>query len=113
AGARLLLDRQLAALKMESQAVRGYGINAQGHLDAAWQVAKGHADCCIAPRAAAQTLGLGFIPLARERYDLAILNRDLASPAMETLFDIVNRASFRRELANFGYETRESGRRML
>lgn len=113
AGARQLLDRQLASRKMETLAVRGYQNNAQGHLDAAWQVAKGVADCCIAPRAAAQNLGLGFIPLARERYDLAIGIGDLRSPAIETLFDIVSRGTFRRELANLGYETSESGRRVL
>ncbi|MGI8742893.1 MAG: substrate-binding domain-containing protein [Bryobacteraceae bacterium] len=113
AGARLLLDQQLASLKMEALGVRGYQINAQGHLDAAWQVAKGVADGCIAPRAAAQRFGLGFIPLARERYDLAIRNRDLESTATETLFDIVNRAGFRRELAKLGYDTGASGQRML
>lgn len=113
AGARLLLDRQLALSKMAPLKVRGYRLNAQGHLDAAWQVAKGVADCCIATRAAAQSLGLGFIPLARERYDLAIAKRDLSTPAIETLFDIVNRAAFRKELATLGYETGASGRRML
>ncbi|MDQ2898898.1 MAG: hypothetical protein M3Y07_03750, partial [Acidobacteriota bacterium] len=113
AGARLLLDGQLASLKMKALAVRGYQLNARGHLEAAGQVAKGAADCCIAPRVAAQSLGLGFIPLVRERYDLAIAKRDLSTPAIETLFDIVNRAGFRRELANLGYDTGASGQRML
>lgn len=113
AGARLLLDHQLAAAKMDPKQIRGYGTDASGHLQAAWRVYAGEVDCCIATRSAAQRFGLGFVPLARERYDFILRRRDLELPAIQTLFDILNRAAFRKELAALGYETGVSGSRIL
>src|SRR5205814_10243736 len=114
AGARRLLDTRLGQLGIRPAAVRGYGAEAQGHLTAAWQVQTGAVDCCIATRAAARLFGLGFVPLATERYDLAIRRRDLDLPAVQSLLDVLSRAAFRRELDSLGgYDTRAAGRRML
>ena len=74
----------------------------------------GAVDCCIATRAAARLFGLGFVPLATERYDLAIRRRDLDSPPVQALLDVLNRARFRRELDSLGgYDTHSAGERML
>jgi putative molybdopterin biosynthesis protein len=114
AGSRRLLDTRLAQLGIDSGRVRGYESEAPGHLPAAWQVRSGAADCCIATRAAARVFGLGFIPLAGERYDLAIRRRDLDLPAVAALLDVLSRAAFRRELEGLGgYDTRGTGDRML
>jgi putative molybdopterin biosynthesis protein len=114
AGSRILLDAQLARLGIAPQNVRGYSRVAGGHLPAAWQVRSGDADCCIATRAAARVFGLDFIPLASERYDLAIRRHHLDHPPVETLLDTLNRASFRRELEGLGgYDTSAAGRRLL
>jgi putative molybdopterin biosynthesis protein len=114
AGARRLLDTRLGQLGIDRGAVRGYGAEAQGHLPAAWQVQAGAVDCCIATRAAARLFGLGFVPLASERYDLAIRRRDLDSPPVQALLDVLNRARFRRELDSLGgYDTHSAGERML
>jgi molybdate-binding protein len=114
AGSRRLLDSHLERLKINAKKVSGYEQNAGGHLPAAWQVRSGGADCCIATRAAARVFGLGFIPLVTERYDFAIRRSHLELPAIQTLFDTLNRANFRRELESIGgYDTRTSGQRML
>jgi putative molybdopterin biosynthesis protein len=114
AGSRRLLDARLAALGIAAKKVRGYDREAHGHLPAAWQVHDGAADCCIATRAAARLFGLGFVPLATERYDLAIRRRDLQFPAMQALLEVLGRAAFRREVENFGgYDTRVGGDRVL
>jgi putative molybdopterin biosynthesis protein len=114
AGSRNLLDSHLRRLKIPVKSVRGYDRTASGHLPAAWQVRTGAADCCIATRAAARVFGLGFIPLVSERYDLAIRRRHLESPAIQALFETLNRLSFRRELESFGgYDTRAAGQRIL
>jgi putative molybdopterin biosynthesis protein len=102
AGSRRLLDARLAELGIPASKVRGYEREAAGHLPAAWQVNTGAADCCIATRAAARLFGLGFVPLATERYDLAIRRRDLELPAVQSLLDVLNRATFRRELESLG-----------
>jgi putative molybdopterin biosynthesis protein len=114
AGCRILLDTRLRGLGLTGQNVHGYDRLAAGHLPAAWQVRSGDADCCIATRAAARVFGLDFIPLASERYDLAIRRRHLDYPPVVTLLDTLNRASFRRELEGLGgYDTSAAGRRLL
>jgi molybdate-binding protein/DNA-binding XRE family transcriptional regulator len=114
AGSRRLLDMQLQKLGIEPRQVRGYDSEASGHLPAAWQVLMGGADCCIATGAAARVFGLGFIPLASERYDLAIRRHDLDLPAVVALLDVLGRAAFRRELEGLGgYDTRGTGERRM
>jgi len=114
AGSRLLLDMHLDRLGLAGEKVGGYDRVAGGHLQAAWQVRTGAADSCIATRAAARVFGLDFIPLATERYDLAIRRQHLDHVPVEALLDTLNRASFRRELEGLGgYDTSAAGRRLL
>jgi molybdate-binding protein len=114
AGTRRLLDASLAKLKIDTRKVKGYARNAPGHLQAAWQVQTGAADCCIATRGAARVLGLDFLPLGSERYDLAIRRQHLELPGIQTLLDTLSRAGFRRELESLGgYDTRGAGERKL
>jgi len=110
AGSRELLDRQLKDAGVSTNRVAGYQRIAHGHLPAALAVSMGEADCCIATRSAANAFGLGFIPLATERYDLVIARQFAKLPAMETLLDVLNRSAIRRKLELLaGYETRHSG----
>lgn len=114
AGSRLLLDTRLARAGIEPARVRGYGKTAPGHLAAAWQVRSGAADACIATGVAARIYGLGFVPLASERYDLAIRRGHLDLPAVQAMLDTLNRARFRRELESIGgYDMRPAGRRVI
>lgn len=114
AGSRMLLDSRLERLGIDAKRVHGYSRTAPGHLAAAWQVRSGAADCCIATGVAARIYGLGFIPLASERYDLAIRPRYLDLPAVQALLDTLNRARFRRELeAIGGYDMKPAGQRVI
>ena len=113
-GSRRLLDGHLKRLGIAADAVNGYETLAAGHLPAAWQVRMGAADACIATRAAARLWGLGFLPLASERYDLVLRRRYLDLPPVQALLEALNRAAFRRELEGAGgYDAASAGRRML
>ena len=88
--------------------------SARGISPAAWQVQTGAVDCCIATRAAARVLGLGFIPLVSERYDLAIRRQHVDLAGIQALLDTLSRSSFRRELESLGgYDTKDTGARVL
>jgi putative molybdopterin biosynthesis protein len=114
AGSRLLLDTHLDRLGIAGGNVHGYDRLARGHLQAAWQVRTGDADCCIATRAVARVFGLDFIPLASARYDLAVRRQHLDLPPVAALLDTLNRAGFRRELEGLGgYDTSIAGRRLM
>ncbi len=114
AGSRMLLDGELKKLKVEPERVRGYHHAAPGHLAAAWQVKTGVADCCLATQAAARLFGLNFIGLQSSRYDLVVRKQHLSLPAVQVLFDVLSRLSFRQELRGVsGYDIEVTGERIL
>ena len=109
-GSRALLDRLLKQAGMGERNVQGYGRIAFGHLAAAYQVLSQEADVCLATRSAAQTFGLDFIALHRERYDLVMRRRTADLPAVKALLDVLQRATLRRKLEVLaGYDTSETG----
>jgi molybdate-binding protein/DNA-binding XRE family transcriptional regulator len=113
-GSRLMLDTHLQRAGIAPKAVRGYQSLAIGHLPAAWQVKNGGADCCLATKTAACVLGLDFIPLASERYDLVIRKENLSHPGVQILLDTLGRTAFRRELEGLGgYDARIAGDRLV
>jgi putative molybdopterin biosynthesis protein len=110
AGSRELLDNQLREAGIRPEQVRGYDREALGHLPAAIAVSLGEGDACIATRSAARAFGLHFIPLATERYDLAVRRAHVRTPAVEALIDALNRAAIRRKLELMaGYDTSHTG----
>ena len=109
-GSRALLDKLLAKTGMDAHAVRGYDRVAHGHLAAAYCVVSQDADACLATRSAAQTFGLDFIPLQRERYDLVMRKRTADLPAVKAFLDVLQRATLRRKLEVLaGYDTSKTG----
>lgn len=111
-GARRLLDLELARAGLPAELVRGASLQAAGHLEVAHAVSLGAADTGIATRDAALTFGLGFVPLAQERYDLVLSRDDLSDPRCVRLFEVMTSAPFRRELAALGYDVEHCGDRV-
>ncbi|HWB82513.1 MAG TPA: substrate-binding domain-containing protein [Bryobacteraceae bacterium] len=113
-GSRQLLDRHLREAGVPTRRVKGYEDTAAGHLPAAWKVYMGLADCCLATRSAARAFGLDFLPLAARRYDMVIRKEHLGTAPVERLLDTLTHSAFRRELETLGgYDTRETGRRII
>lgn len=112
AGARLLLDRQLAVAGLRPSQVHGYQQLASSHLEVARAIAEGRADAGIGARSAARLLGLEFIPLQEERYDLVMPTAYLSSHrGLSVLLDTIVSNPFRSEIAALGgYDTSETGK---
>ena len=109
-GARRLFDSLSAAAGLAPGTWKGADTTAPGHLAAAWAVASGQADCCIAAGSAARRFGLDFIPLAGERFELVLHKRDLARKPVQAVLDVLNRARFRRQLETIaGYDVSHAG----
>ncbi|MBI4401532.1 MAG: helix-turn-helix domain-containing protein [Nitrospirae bacterium] len=112
AGARMLLDQKLTASGIQPSKVKGYQRVANSHLEVARLIAEGQADAGMGVRSAARLLGLNFIPLQEERYDLVIPTPYLAAhPGLSALLDTIVSRPFRTEIeALGGYDTRETGK---
>jgi molybdate-binding protein/DNA-binding XRE family transcriptional regulator len=113
AGARLLLDRQLTVEGIRPAQVHGYRRLVSSHLDVARQIAEGQADVGVGVRSAATLLGLSFVPLQEERYDLVMPTAYLSThPSLSMLLDTMTTRAFRKEIESLGgYDVREMGTR--
>lgn len=109
AGAQRLLLRTLRAHGIPLSVGQRPALVAAGHMDVARAVAMGAADVGVATRDAALALGLGFVPLAVERYDLAVPRSALEDPRLGRLFDMLSSGTFRRDLAALGYDVTDAG----
>ena len=72
AGTRLLTDKYLKELGIAPGAVKGYDREEFTHMGVASAVLTGMADTGMGILSSAKALDLDFIPLANERYDLAV-----------------------------------------
>lgn len=89
AGTRALLDYELKALGIDPRRIRGYERQEFTHLAVAAQVASGAVDCGMGVMAAARALGLDFVPLASERYDLVIPLAHYGGERLAPLLDLI------------------------
>ena len=101
-GSRSLLDRLLEQYGIPAVAVEGYHQEVGGHLTVASVVASGLADAGIGVQAAAATMGLGFLPLEEERYDLVIPNHFLDQQEVQVLLDLLLHPSLHRQVEALG-----------
>ena len=101
-GSRSLLDRLLQQSSIPATEVAGYQQEVGGHLAVASAVASGLVDAGIAVQSAASTMGLGFVPLEEERYDLVIPNHFLNQPEVQVLLDLLDRPALRRRVEALG-----------
>lgn len=102
AGTRILLDHLLRREGIDSGAIHGYGREEYSHLAVAAAVLNGAADVGMGICAAARALGLDFVPLAEERYDLC-LRTDLVPAEMErALARALESGAFRGRVEEYG-----------
>ena len=91
AGTRVLLDFHLARSGIGAEQVRGYGRQEPTHTAVAMAVAEGAADCGLGVLAAARALGLEFVPLFHERFDLVIPLEHYESALLQPLLAVLRR----------------------
>lgn len=111
AGTRVLLDYRLRQQGIAARTIQGYERQEYTHLAVAAAVASGAADCGMGILAAARALGLDFVPLDEERYDLVTPVRYYDSPLMAPLQAILRDPAFAARVeALGGYATPQMGR---
>ncbi len=113
-GTRLLTDKHLREMGADSSQIRGYEREEYTHMGVASAVLTGIADTGLAILAAANALELDFIPVAKERYDIAVPGEFAESELMTALLQIIREdQEFRNTVSELGgYDTSDMGRVM-
>jgi putative molybdopterin biosynthesis protein len=110
AGTRLLTDKVLGDSGLDPEQIPGYDHEEYTHMNVAAAVSGGSADVGMGIRAAAQALGLDFVPIAEERYDLIIPDEYIDDPKIMATLELLNNQSFRSDIEKLGgYNLRDCG----
>jgi putative molybdopterin biosynthesis protein len=109
-GTRLLLDYELRNLGISPGSIPGYDRELTTHIGVALAVKTGEADAGMCVYSAAKALGLPFVPVGTERYELAFRTGDGDDPKIRALVNAIASPAFREILSRLGgYDTRETG----
>jgi putative molybdopterin biosynthesis protein len=113
-GTRILLDDRLRQLGLAPDAINGYDHEEFTHMAVAVAVLSGTADTGLGIYAAARALGLDFIPVVTENYDLVIPKRHFETDKVSVLLEIIRSKAFKqRVMALGGYNTGRTGEVIL
>jgi putative molybdopterin biosynthesis protein len=114
AGTRLLTDKWLRDLGISPGDVKGYEREEYTHMGVASAVLTGVADTGLAILASARALNLDFIPVAKERYDLAIPREFYDLDMMRNLVHIIREDPEFRDMVTElgGYDVSDMGKIM-
>ena len=113
-GTRILLDFRLKELGIAPDQVAGYENEEFTHMAVAVAVLSGAADVGLGIHAAARALGLGFIPVVTEQYDLLFAADYFDSAPVQELLQVIASENFKRRVdALGGYHTGRTGELLL
>ncbi|WP_368508538.1 molybdopterin biosynthesis protein [Bradyrhizobium lupini] len=98
AGTRILIDRLLGGARPE-----GYWNQPRSHNAVAAAVAQHRADWGMTIAPVANAVGLGFIPLAEEHYDFALVTARKQRPAVRAFLDALGSDEARAALERAGF----------
>ncbi|MBA4348582.1 MAG: molybdopterin biosynthesis protein [Thermodesulfovibrio sp.] len=114
-GTRLLLDKYLRDSGINPYMVKGYEREEYTHMAVASAVLTGLADTGLAVYSSAKALDLDFIPLANERYDIAIPHEFMNTKMMQLLLKIIREDNEFRETVKSlgGYDISDMGKVMF
>ncbi|MCX7913756.1 MAG: molybdopterin biosynthesis protein [Thermodesulfovibrionales bacterium] len=111
-GTRILFDKFLKDQRIDPQSIKGYEKEEYTHMAIASAVLTGIADVGLAIYSSAKALGLDFIPVANERYDIAIPTEFLDMDMIKAILSILNFDNEFKEavLCLGGYGVRDMGK---
>jgi putative molybdopterin biosynthesis protein len=98
AGTRILIDRLLGTARPD-----GYWNQPKSHNAVAAAIAQGRADWGVTIAPVARAAGLGFIPLAKEHYDFALVSARKQRPAVQAFLTALASEESRSALEQAGF----------
>jgi excisionase family DNA binding protein len=102
AGSRVLLKHLMTKAGLDAAAIEMLDPPARSEADVALAVADGKAEAGLAIETVARQYRLDFLPLFRERYDLAVWRRDWFEPPLRSLISFARTPAFAERAAELG-----------
>ena len=110
-GTRLLLDHLLARDGVDPKAVAGYTNEVYTHLEVGLAILRGKADVGLGIQPVADFLGLRFLPITTERYDLLVPQGNFSMEPVQIFFNLLHSKRFLKEARALpGYDLKDSGK---
>ncbi|MEW6666286.1 MAG: substrate-binding domain-containing protein [Thermodesulfobacteriota bacterium] len=110
-GTRILLDHHLKQLKIPPSRIKGYEQEVYTHFEVGLSILSREADAGIGTIAVANLLGLPFVPVARESFDMILDQRTFFHKGIQAFIETLNSRGFRKRVERIGaYDFSESGK---
>jgi len=110
-GTRLLFDRLLKKAGIKGEKIKGYDRALNRHMDVGLEILSGKADAGPGIKPVASLLGLDFIPVRWERYDLLISKDRFFDPGVQLFQGLLHEKTFRDMAQELnGYDLASSGK---
>ncbi len=110
AGTRVILDYYLKKLAVDKSQIKGYEHIESTHYGVAAAIARGEGDFGLATESAAIALGLDFVPLVKERYDLVMKDKFYQSEQWQYFQEALHNPDLKSKIeALGGYDVSKTG----
>ncbi|MBA4419347.1 MAG: hypothetical protein C0392_15805 [Syntrophus sp. (in: bacteria)] len=110
-GTRLLFDYLLHEHRIDPSNIKGYGREADSHLEVGSGILQGSADAGLGIRHVAHILGLDFISLFHESFDMVIPKEHFHSIQVKRLLTFFEQSALLHHIRDFtGYDTGKMGK---
>jgi putative molybdopterin biosynthesis protein len=110
-GTRILLDHHLKQLQVPPSKIIGYEREVYTHFEVGLSILSKEADVGIATIAVSKLLGLPFIPVTQESFDMILDQSTFFEKGIQAFIEILNSQEFRNRVERLGsYDFKNSGK---
>lgn len=110
-GTRLLLDHHLRQADVPAARIEGYDREVYTHFEVGLSILSKEADAGVATIAVARLLGLPFIPVAKESFDMILEQKTFFHKGIQNFIEVLNSSDFRKRVEPIGsYDFTNSGK---
>jgi excisionase family DNA binding protein len=110
-GTRVLLDHHLKQLGIPPSKIKGYENEVYTHFEVGLSILAEEADVGIATGAVSKLLGLSFVPITQESFDMILDQPTFFESGVQAFIEILNSRGFRSRVERLGsYDFKNSGK---
>jgi excisionase family DNA binding protein len=110
-GTRILLDHHLKNLNISCDEIQGYEREVYTHFEVGLAILAKEAEVGIATVSASKLLGLSFIPITQESFDMLMDQTTFFDRSVQAFIEVLNSREFRTRVDRLGsYDFKNSGK---